>query len=44
MGLHGTVDEVRLATVARSAGWIATEFANQSSPSTFYGVGPEELP
>lgn len=41
MGLEGTIDELRIATVARSAGWIATEYANQSSPSTFYSVGPE---
>jgi len=26
--------------VPRTAGWIATEFANQSSPSTFYAVSP----
>lgn len=44
MGLHATLDEVRIANVARSAEWIATEFANQSSPSTFYSVGTEELP
>jgi hypothetical protein len=40
MGLKGTLDEVRIATVPRTAGWIATEFANQSSPSTFYAVSP----
>lgn len=39
--LNGTLDEVRLATTARSAGWIATEHANQSAPQTFYAVGPE---
>jgi hypothetical protein len=42
-GLNGTLDEVRLATVDRSDGWIATEYANQSSPQTFYSVGPEEM-
>jgi hypothetical protein len=42
MGAHATLDEVRLATVARSAAWIATEFANQGSPSTFTTAGPEE--
>ena len=42
MGLEGTIDELRIATVARSAQWIATEYANQSSPSTFYAVGPEQ--
>ncbi|HWO20918.1 MAG TPA: LamG-like jellyroll fold domain-containing protein [Kofleriaceae bacterium] len=40
--LNGILDEVRLATAERSAGWIATEFANQSSPQTFYTVGAEE--
>ncbi len=44
MGLNATVDEVRIATTARDAGWIATEHANQSSPSTFYSIGPEQLP
>jgi MSHA biogenesis protein MshQ len=42
-GLLGTIDELRIATTARSAGWIATEYANQSSPSTFYTVGAEEV-
>jgi hypothetical protein len=41
-GLQGTIDELRIATVVRSAGWIAAEYANQSSPSTFYAVGAEE--
>ena len=40
--LNGVLDEVRLATAARSAGWIATEHANQSAPQTFYTVGNEE--
>ncbi len=37
----GTIDEVRVSSVNRSAGWIATEYANQNSPSTFYSVGAE---
>jgi hypothetical protein len=41
--LTGTLDELRIATVTRTAGWIATEYENQSSPSTFYRVGDEEL-
>jgi len=40
----GTIDELRIATTARSAEWVATEYANQSSPSTFYAVGPELVP
>ena len=42
MGLTGSIDELRIATVARSGGWIATEYANQSSPATFYTVGAEQ--
>ncbi len=38
----GSMDEVRLSRVVRSADWIATSFANQHSPSTFYDVGLEE--
>jgi biopolymer transport protein ExbB len=37
----GTLDELRLSAVPRSAGWIATTFRNQSDPSAFYTVGPE---
>jgi hypothetical protein len=35
----GGMDEVRVSKIARSADWIATEYNNQSSPSTFYSVG-----
>ncbi|WOV93891.1 MAG: DUF2341 domain-containing protein [Candidatus Nitrosoabyssus spongiisocia] len=31
----GKFDEFRLSSTARSADWIATEYANQNSPSTF---------
>lgn len=40
--LDGTIDEVRLASVPRSAEWVAIEYANQSDPSSFYVVGPAE--
>lgn len=48
IGLHsvgyfdGDIDEIRVANVTRNAGWILTEYNNQSSPSTFYTVGSEE--
>lgn len=42
MGLHASVDEVRIATVPRTDAWIAAEVANQSSPMTFYTVGAAE--
>ncbi|MTI89591.1 MAG: DUF2341 domain-containing protein [Balneolaceae bacterium] len=32
----GMMDEVRLSQVARSAGWIETEYTNQSDPANFY--------
>ncbi len=42
-GLNGILDEVRIATVVRSAGWLATEYANQTHTSStpFYTVGAE---
>lgn len=42
--LAGVLDEVRIYASVRSANWIATEYANQSSPQTFYAVGPELPP
>ena len=35
-------DEVRVSSTALSSTWIATEYNNQSSPSTFYSVGEEQ--
>jgi hypothetical protein len=37
--INGLLDEVRIANVVRSASWIATEYNNQSSPSTFLSIG-----
>ena len=34
----GYMDELRIASVIRSADWILTEYNNQNSPSTFYTV------
>lgn len=39
---NGVADEVRYSSTARSAGWIATEYNNMNSPSTFYSVGGVE--
>ena len=36
----GAIDEVRISNIARSAGWISTEYANQNDPATFYAVSP----
>jgi hypothetical protein len=38
-GFDGTMDEVRVSNVARSADWITAEYNSQKSPSTFYAVG-----
>ncbi len=38
----GVIDEIRVSNVVRSAGWILTEYNNQSSTSTFYTVGSEQ--
>ena len=35
----GSMDEVRVSSVARSANWIHTEYSNQSNPGTFYSLG-----
>lgn len=40
--LNGQLDEVRIARTSLTPEWIATEYANQSSPSTFYSVGAAE--
>ncbi|MGA2084000.1 MAG: DUF2341 domain-containing protein [Terracidiphilus sp.] len=39
--LEGSFDEFRFSNSARSADWITTEYNNQSSPSTFYALYPE---
>jgi hypothetical protein len=35
----GEYDEVRYSNIVRSAGWFATEYNNQSAPSSFYTLG-----
>ena len=39
----GLLDEIRISNAVRSADWIATEFANENSPATFYSVSPENI-
>lgn len=41
--VQGIYDEMRLSSSARSTGWLETEFNNQNSPNSFYGVSSEEL-
>jgi hypothetical protein len=37
----GSMDELRISNVARTPGWIQTEYDNQLAPSTFYAVGAQ---
>ncbi len=39
---NGSIDEVRLANVARTSGWLLTEYNNQSSTTLFYAAGGVE--
>lgn len=36
--LNGVVDEIRVSRASRSAGWLATEYANQNNPTAFYTI------
>ncbi len=38
---NGLIDEIRISSTARSADWIATEYANQNSPDTFLSFGSQ---
>jgi LysM repeat protein len=40
--MTGVVDEFRVSNMARSAGWILTEYNNQNSPNTFFSVGGQQ--
>jgi hypothetical protein len=39
----GTIDEVRVSSMVRSADWIVTEYNNQSAPSSFAAIGSEAV-
>jgi hypothetical protein len=38
----GNLDEVRVSSTNRPAGWLSTQYNNQDSPATFYSVGSQE--
>jgi hypothetical protein len=40
--VNGILDEARVSNTARTASWIATEYANQSAPTTFESIAGEE--
>jgi hypothetical protein len=39
---HGLIDELRISNTLRSAGWIGTEYNNQSAPASFLLEGAQE--
>jgi RHS repeat-associated protein len=39
---QGLIEDARISATVRSPDWIATEYANQNSPSTFYTLYPED--
>jgi hypothetical protein len=39
---EGILDEVRISSVARSLGWISTEYNNMYDPASFFTLGAEE--
>ncbi len=39
---EGIIDEARVSNIARSDGWIITEYNNQYDPNSFYSVGLEQ--
>jgi hypothetical protein len=39
--LNGLLDEIRICSVARTSGWILTEYNNQDDPGTFFSLGTE---
>lgn len=38
---NGKLDEARIFTAAKTAGWCLTDYNTQNDPSTFYSVGSE---
>jgi hypothetical protein len=42
--INGQFDEMRFSNDVKTATWVSTTHNNQSSPSTFYTLGAEEVP
>ncbi|MFX1488459.1 MAG: DUF2341 domain-containing protein, partial [Promethearchaeota archaeon] len=42
-GIDAILEEFRIYNSLHGAGWIATEYANQNDPSSFYSIGSERL-
>jgi hypothetical protein len=39
---NGIIDEARVSNIIRTGAWITTEYNNQSAPSTFFSLSPEQ--
>jgi len=39
---YGTLDEIRVSNIAKSANWISTEYVSQNDPTGFLFIGSEE--
>jgi hypothetical protein len=39
----GLMDEIRVSSIPKCAGWVATEYTNQNDPSTFVTFGSESI-
>lgn len=39
----GTLDEIRISNVTRSAAWIGTYYNNTNNPTSFYTIGSEDV-
>ncbi|MHA2304107.1 MAG: DUF2341 domain-containing protein [Candidatus Hodarchaeales archaeon] len=39
---NGSLDEIRISSIARSLDWITIEYNNQHDPTSFYSVSSEE--
>jgi hypothetical protein len=39
---NGTMDEIELSNIARTAGWIQTSYNVENNPSTIYTLGATE--
>ncbi|MFN0151655.1 MAG: LamG-like jellyroll fold domain-containing protein [bacterium] len=41
-GWDGILDEIRVANVVRSSGWMITEYNNQNAPLSFFAMGSQQ--
>jgi hypothetical protein len=39
---NGTIEDARILATGSRQSWITTEYNNQSSPTTFFTLGPQQ--